>query len=281
MSRNARELVALAAIAASAATSCLLIYPLSERTDASHAPPLGSGGAGVETPDTGSTSDASDVGDAATEDDAPASCSLRACRANSKYLEQPVVCQPGCVPAGEDDCCRLLRTNECPFVYPKDAWRNENAVYFGAYAAIESRDFEGRSSPVVNYKLALDELFAARSIPDADNRQHPFVAIICNNDVTTAANDPMFYRKSIAHLVGDVGVPAVVADLPPNVIAPAFAQTREMGKKVFFLSPGAANRDVRAIDDDGGLIWTLSGQPKDLAPGYQALIGRIERYIQA
>jgi hypothetical protein len=172
-----------------------------------------------------------------------------------------------------------LRTDECILVRGK--WDDPNAFIFGAYAT-EPMTAPEASQAIYNYELALNEFNAVGGLPDGlgMGTKHPLVAVICNNDPKQAALVTDFYGKSLHHLVDDLGVSAIVADLSPDQLKTAFQTTVNEGKSVFFLNPGAANNDLLNLADNG-LVWSMLGPPKDLADGYVDLVHRIEKYIRA
>jgi hypothetical protein len=173
--------------------------------------------------------------------------------------------------------CLALRSEECLLV--RGNWNDPNAFIFGAYAT-EPMAAPETSQAIYNYELALNEFNAVGGLPDGNGNNHPLAAVICNNDPKQAALVPDFYGKSLRHLVDDLGVSAIVADLAPDELKTAFHTTVSESKSVFFLNPGAANNDLLSLMDNG-LVWSMLGPPKDLADGYAALVRRIEKYIRS
>src|SRR5258706_8604356 len=98
------------------ASGCALLYPV-RKDDSS---PAGVGGSKAEggPPDGG------------TEAGMPGSCHNELCSA--AHNDAPWICRKGCVPTAApglgngtpdaDDCCRALRTDDCPIAYP-GLWR--------------------------------------------------------------------------------------------------------------------------------------------------------------
>jgi len=171
------------------------------------------------------------------------------------------------------------KTDECILV--KGNWSDPNAFIFGAYAT-EPPLTPGTSNPIYNYELALNEINAAGGLRERQGEtRHPLAAVICNNDPKVAARDPNFYTRSLNHLVDDLGVSAIVADLAPDQLIKAFRSTRDKGKKVFFLSPGAANNALVDFKEDEGLVWNMIGPPGDLVDGYVDLVHRVEAYVRS
>jgi hypothetical protein len=183
----------------------------------------------------------------------------------------------GDVPEAVDPGDGSLRTTECPVVYPR-TWADPHAVFLGAYALLPEGDPEN-SDLVWNYELAVHEFNEKGGLPDTNGVAHTLVAVICNNDAAKAANDPQFLARSLDHLTGDLGVPAIVADLPPKDLIAAFERTRNEQKDVFFMSPGPANNELARLDD-AGRVWSMLGLPVELAPAYKALLRRVETYVR-
>jgi hypothetical protein len=190
-----------------------------------------------------------------------------ACVKNSDCGQDQTVCRAGaCVP---------LQTDECIVV--RGQWDDPNALIFGAYAT-EPMGAPETSQAIYNYELALNEFNAVGGLPDGQGTMHPLAAVICNNDPKQALH-PDFRSKSLHHLVDDLGVSAIVADLAPPELETAYQATQSENKNVFLLNPGAANEDLVAYKDNG-LIWSMLGPPKDLADGYADLVRRIEKYVR-
>lgn len=239
----------LACLWAAAATGCLWLFPIQKK-----------GADSTAESDAGVTS--------VTGVDASADGGEPRCISNADCADN-AICQAA---TGK---CLQLPTEDCLVVGGK--WDDPNAFIFGAYAT-EPVGAAAKSPAIYNYELALDELNANGGLPDVKGVRHPLAAIICNNDPSVAASDPGFYHRTLIHLVDEIGVKAIVADLAPDALIDAFHQTQKEGKKVFFLSPGAANNELVTLNDQG-LVWTMLGPPKDLAPGYADLLRRIETLI--
>jgi hypothetical protein len=248
----------LACVSMAASAGCLWLFPIQKDETRGTSEPDGSiDSAGADGSSGGTESGAqSEAGECTVNSDCPQDFTL--CRAHT---------------------CLPLRTDECILV--RGNWNHPNAFIFGAYAT-EPMSAPETSQAIYNYELALNEFNAVGGLPDGNGNMHPLAAVICNNDPKQAALVPDFYGKSLHHLVDDLGVSAIVADLAPAELVSAFNTTAKEGKNVFFLNPGAANNDLLSLSSvDNGLVWSILGPPKDLAPGYVDLVHRIEKYIRA
>ncbi len=247
---------AFAAALSLVATGCLLILPLDRTSDS-------------VTPTSTTTSAAAGAGGTSGTDGGAGtggSGPMGECSPACGQADLPSVCRSGaCVP---------LATPECIVVHGN--WRDPNALVVGAYTVLPLTDPEGSTS-VWDYELGIDELNDKGGLPDASGVQHPLVIVVCTNDASAPGTDTL--AKSLNHLVDDLDVPAIVADLAPANLARAFKTTSDKGKSVFFLSPGAATKELRAIETEG-LLWHMTGSPKDLGPAYASLVRRLEQLIR-
>jgi hypothetical protein len=261
----------LAGLAAVAAVGCLWLYPIQrDDTNSSNT----ATGMGVSTTSAGAAGTAgtsvmteNEAGQCITNEDCGDPSMTYICRAHK------------CVALKSEDCLVLL-----------GKWNDPNAFIFGAYAYYNPNN-PAMSQPIYNYDLAIKELNDPGGLPDINalndagglldggGTRHPLAAVVCNND-PAKASDPNFYRGTLLHLIDDIGVSAIIADLPPKDLMNAFDTTRMEGKSVFLLSPGAATSDLLKLPDDG-LVWNMIGPPSDLAEGYADLVGRIEKYVQS
>jgi hypothetical protein len=178
---------------------------------------------------------------------------------------------------GAHDPSVPLTTPECPLVY--GAAGDTNAIVLGAYATLGSTSLED-SGVLLDYQLALDELNQAGGLPDPPpgTKHHPLALVVCNNVPAGPSMGSSFLDKSLAHLVGELHVPAIVAYLLPDDLKYAF-ETFGRPHQVFFLSPIGATQSLDAEPDDD-LLWHMLGQPSDLAPGYEALARLLQGYIE-
>ena len=243
----------LVAAVALVASGCLLILPI-DRPGTSDSPSSTMGSAGAAGSGTGMGG-----GGGGTGSDA-------GCLPECLGPDVASICREG--------QCVQLTTPECIVV--RGNWRDPNAVFLGGYALLPREDPEG-STTVWDYELAVDELNSKGGLPDVNGTLHPLVIVICTNDASAPGVDTL--PKSLSHLVDEVGVPAIVADLEPQNLIRAFQMTVAKSKQVFFLSPGAATNELVALKDDD-LVWHMTGSVRDLAPAYQSLVSRLEKLIK-
>jgi hypothetical protein len=253
---------ALVAGLAVSAAGCLWLFPIEKQESNASATTGASGSGGV----------AGGSGSAGAAGSSVAAIDAGECTVNSDCGQDYTVCRASthtCVDLQDQEACILVKGN----------WNDPNAFIFGAFAT-EPPGAPEKSNAIYNYELALNEINAAGGLPESQgDKRHPLAAVICNNDPKVAATDPNFYTKSLNHLVDDLGVLAIVADLAPDQLIEAFQSTKKKGKKVFFLSPGAANNALVNFKEDEGLVWNMIGPPADLVDGYVDLVRRIETYV--
>jgi hypothetical protein len=254
-------------VAAFAAVGCLWLFPIPEEKAQPSSSGTGMGGAtgmGGTTAATGGAAGTSGM----TENDA-------GCTVNEDCGD-PIVINKIC----RAHQCVTWLTPECQVTLGN--WSDPNAFVFGAYA-VESL-LDPKNSPFIyNYDLAINELNKKGGLPDRQGTKHPLAAIVCDNPDKAArpATNPDFLSASLHHLVDDLGVPAIVADLLPDQLEKALQIThRDENKSIFLLSPSAANKKLNGLVDDG-LVWNMLGPPGDLAAGYSDLVRRIENVVRA
>jgi hypothetical protein len=242
---------------------CLLVTPLDDAPTAKGgATQGGSGGAGGKaqiTPDGGHDAEAGDGGEPSSGD----------CETNADCATLSHGTPYRCLPSSHS--CVQLTNDACPLSYGEE-WEDPNAVYFGAFAALNPVRPEDNSI-LWAHRLALQELNGdgIGGVPDGPGgARRPLVMIVCNN-----ANDEV--EAGVQHLVEDLQVPAVLATLKPGDLRRAYEN--KLGRDTFFLSPVAVTSAVVTEEDDGH-IWNLLGQPSDFAPTYAALLSRAEAYVR-
>jgi hypothetical protein len=256
---------ALAALAL-AVSGCLLILPIERVSDSNGASTTTAGGAGGTSDSGGGAGDASapDAGDIDGGCTSNAACSTN---------DRPAMCR------ARDRKCVDLISNECLVAHGD--WRNPNAVHIGAYTHFPQVEVE--NWPILwNYEFAVDELNSsmAGGLPDNQMVAHPLVVVVCASDPPGAGMDP--FAKSLPHLVDEIEVPVIVADLAPDALMAAFKKTRDAGKSVFFLGTGPSNNALADPDlHDNDLLWHMGGLARDFAPAYQSLVKRVEQRIKA
>jgi hypothetical protein len=252
--------------------SCALVTPLDEiaskapiAPDSGDEPPDNDGGS-----DTGAGGSGGDGGGS----DGGGSCSTHA-ECSRRNADQPYRCiRSACVP---------LRTTECPGVFTGKTGTAEgldfadtNAIVLGAYANIDMDP--AKSQEVLNYRLVLNELSGPGQggLPAPNNTKRPLVLVVCDN---TPPGEYEGIKKSMNHLVHELGVPGVLASLQTADLLRAFD---EFGQRngVFFLSPLNSNEQL-AAQDDSSLLWHMLGMPTDMVPAYVSLLEKLEKLILA
>jgi hypothetical protein len=243
-------------------SGCLLILPIERVSDSNPGPTtttaMGTGG----TSGAGGGGGSSGVPDGGGVD---GGCTSNAACSTA---DRPAMCR------ARDHNCVDLVSNECLVVHGD--WRNPNAVHIGAYTHLPPIDVE--NWPILwNYEFAVDEINMAGGLPDNQMVAHPLVLVVCSSDPPGAGMDP--FAKSLPHLVDDLEVPAIVADLLPEALISVFQKTHDEATPVFFLSPGPANNALANLQDDN-LVWHMGGLVRDLAPAYQSLVKQVEQHIK-
>jgi hypothetical protein len=174
-----------------------------------------------------------------------------------------------------DHACAPLLSDDCPIVYGNS--QDRLAIGFGAYTHIDPNDIDQSptrgSTPVRDYELAVQELNNAGGLPDRTGARHPLFVVVCNRDPGDSAHIP----RTVDHLVSDLGLTAIVADLAPDDLAQAFQRVRD--KHIFWISPGPQTQELADLDP-AGLLWNLLGSPREVAPIYPALLTRLIARIQ-
>jgi hypothetical protein len=196
----------------------------------------------------GEGASAGQAGDSSTECVSNAECV-------KKHTDLPYRCRPS------DHTCVPLRSDPCTLVYGD--FKDPNAVYFGAFATFNP-SAPDENSIIWSQQLALDELSGDLwgGLPGPNKTRRPLVMIVCNN-----ADDVV--DLGVAHLAERVQVPAMIATLKPGDLRKAFEDHSQ--RDIFYLSPVTVSHAVATADDDDK-IWSLLGQPSDLAPTYAALL---------
>jgi hypothetical protein len=261
-------------IALGVASGCLVVSPLDE-LPAGGKSAGGKSSSGPNAGDTsagGTASGAEAVGGTAAGEGASAGTAgtgTNECVTNAECVKrnatEPYRCRPS------DNTCVALKTDACPLAYGDAA--SPNAIYFGAFATLNASALEDNSI-IWSHLLALDELSGDKvgGLPGgADGMRRELVMIVCDN-----TDD--FVEPALSHLVEDVQVPAVLATLKPGDLRRGFEKYRAK-HDVFYLSPVPVTSTVATTPDDD-LIWSILGQPSDLAPTYAALLKLTEKRLR-
>jgi len=276
LSRRQRAALVIA-LGSSAIVGCLVVTPLDDLPSA-HGGTASNGGSSNGGSSHGGSSDAgaapnATAGDGGRTTTKPASggdSSGGPCQTNAECVrgnaDEPARCR------ASDHTCVALRSDTCSVVLGADSAADPNAIVFGGFAPINP-NAPTQGAIVLSHQLALQELSGDNvgGLPGGENGQRrPLVMLVCSNadaDVETGLD----------HLIDDVEVPAVIANLKPGDLRKGYEKHLE--RDVLFLSPIAVTRPV-VIEPDHDLIWNLLGQPSDLAPTYTALLKRYETFLR-
>lgn len=270
-SRGLRALLSLG-VALGGAAGCMIVLPLDDLPGAG-GKSAGDAGAGGKHASAGAGSGATSFGGAAGDAGAGPVAGTPStgdqCVTNAECVRrgasEPYRCRPS------DHTCVALKSDACPLAYGDAA--NPNAVYFGAFATLNLSALEDNSI-VWSHLLAFDELSGDKvgGLPaGADGIRRALVMIVCDN--TDDLVEP-----ALSHLVEDVQVPAVIATLKPGDLRRGFEKYRAE-HDVFYLSPVPVTSTVVNEQDDD-LVWSLLGQPSDLAPTYTELLKLAEKKLR-
>ncbi|MDD9965964.1 MAG: hypothetical protein OXR73_07075 [Myxococcales bacterium] len=186
------------------------------------------------------------------------------------------LCQPQC--EANADCpqhnrphlcvkqrCRRLLRDVCPEWLPGgEGPLADDTLLLGAFTDLASRPNTAR----LNYGLALHELNLRDERSDSLPLGRPIALLVCDQSDKS-------YQAALAHLAGDLGVPAVIAGFQD------ITQLRERflfqleSHNLFFLAPAESVTFESTPDAYRDQLWYLGGHPSDYAKTYAALL-RIE-----
>lgn len=197
------------------------------------------------------------------------------CTSNAECMKRSVNNLPYRCTEGK---CVALENTECPYVYDVESAKASDPIYIGAFAPLPPAQPEA-SSALYPLRLALGELSgdANGGLVMPNGKRRPLVMVVCNNcaDGSCSATS---VDKATDHLVNDVGVSAVLATLLPGDLRRVFESHAD--DDVFFLSPVGATSTLESLDDHD-LVWTMLGQPSDLAVVYRDLVSElVEPYLR-
>jgi hypothetical protein len=125
--------------------------------------------------------------------------------------------------------------------------------------------------------MALSE-FSMNGLPAGPgNGKRTPVAVACDVNQTSDA-----ITRAIRHLVDDVHVPLVVSALATGQLATQFSQVNGSGATpVFFMNAFDANSVLTPPTlATNGLLWSMLGQPGDVAPAYEGFFPLVEAHIR-
>jgi ABC-type branched-subunit amino acid transport system substrate-binding protein len=254
-------------VALGGAAGCLVVYPL-EDLPAASGKSAGGEAAGGTSPTGGVPAGGAPGGEAGDGTIAGSSGnSGEQCQTNAECVRQnedvPYRCRPS------DHTCVTLLSDTCVLAYGD--FKDPNAVYFGAFASFNPTA-PADSNIVWAHLLALDELGKAGGLPgEAAGTHRPLVMIVCDN-----ADD--FVKPGLSHLAEHVQVPAIIATLKPDDLQRGFS-TYRTHHDIFYLSPVSVTNTVATAPDDN-LVWSMLGQPSDMAPTYVELLKLQEKRLR-
>ncbi len=198
------------------------------------------------------------------------------CETNGECIDRnfgsPYICR-------DEKCVPLTIPEQCPIVLgagqDNENLRKPSPIIFGAYSFVDPTA-PRLSVPTLNYELAIDEVNEATRgglTGGPDGTLRPFVAVVCSG-----TNDPDL-DKSLAHLIDDLEVPAIVSSLYTRDLLEAF-EGKGAQNRVFFLSPLEADSTLTSLEDDG-LLWHMLASAGDLSPAYVPLLGAVESELRS
>lgn len=179
-------------------------------------------------------------------------------------LDEPYICpEPGAE-------CVALKTPECPLVFGD--FNDNDALVVGAFLNLPASAPLSQMS-ALNVKLAIEEFNGSMGgLPGGPlGKLRPLVMVACRNDadlMTSAAE----------HLIGEVGVPAILAHLPSAEMKDLFVD-HALPSGTFVINPGFADNSLTSLSTQG-LFWHVIGDIRDVAPTYVPLLQRVEAYLR-
>lgn len=268
----------VAAVAASATTSCTIITSTSADQCKSNADCTGALAGGVcqngicVTQSTACTKDSE--------------CASGHCDVANKKCVTPSGCQTNqecltmmgdyhiCRKVNGNGTCVALVSTECTTIYGD--YKDDNAVIFGSILPTSGPD-ESTGKPLENaIELAINDFKqTSNGLPPAPGQSahRPIALIGCsdNSDSDTAA-------KAAKHLAEDVGVPAIIGAAFSGIsIKVATAVT--IPDKVLLFSPSATSVALTDLADNG-LVWRSSPSDVFQAQAISLLVPQIEATVR-
>lgn len=150
---------------------------------------------------------------------------------------------------------------------------HEHAVYLGAFLNVPAASPLSQMS-TLNVRLAVDEFNGSvGGLPGGPlGKLRPLVTVVCRND-------PALVEAGAEHLIGSLGVPAVLSHLP-SAENKRFFVDHAVDARVLVMNPGFADNSLTALSN-GGLFWHAIGDVRDVGPAYVPLVARIEQFLAA
>jgi len=158
--------------------------------------------------------------------------------------------------------------------------RSEASLVFGVYAL--APDAVSRSIATRNVDLAISEFTTkVTGLRGSDNGvRRTLSAVVCNSnpDPNAAPGNIDAFEPSLSHLVDEIGVPAILAALPPADLA-AIYQQKLRQSHTFVVNPYEKDSELSDAAATGA-VWSLLGATTDLAATYDPLLARTETYLR-
>ncbi|HXX66986.1 MAG TPA: hypothetical protein VEK07_07390 [Polyangiaceae bacterium] len=221
-------------------------------------------------------------------------------------LAQACTKNSDCLEAGMDPChsnvacnvdngqCLQLTTPECGFVIGDYCGTEDQPsptyppIFLGAFAVFPT--MTPLSDPsYLNYELAVDEFQGytpGLPVGPAMNGNRTPVVVACDVQATSLV-------PAMQHLIGDLGVPAIVAPIEPlSQLATIFATYCLPGNNPFdggagyggtlMINPFGADSTLtnQTTFPTDGLLYHMLGQPTDVVPAYAAFLPLVENYVR-
>jgi hypothetical protein len=172
--------------------------------------------------------------------------------------------------------CLQLTSNECPYVIGDYTGTTAPPIFLGAFATFPASGPTSHPS-YLNYAFALNEFDVTSSGVPAGlgtGRRMP-VAVACNDGLDTAG-----LGTAMTHLINDVHVPSIVAALPSAALSQVFSTYASEAKSdIFVINPFSWDSNLTSLTTSG-LLWSMLGQPGDVAPAYTAFLPALETYVR-
>jgi len=172
--------------------------------------------------------------------------------------------------------CLQLTSNECPYVIGDYTGKTAPPIFLGAFATFPTSDPTSHPS-YLNYAFALNEFDVTSSGVPAGlgtGRRMP-VAVACDDGLDTTG-----LGTAMMHLINDVHVPSIVAALPSAELSQVFTTyASKATSDIFVINPFSADSNLTSLTTSG-LLWSMLGQPGDVAPAYAAFLPVLETYVR-
>jgi hypothetical protein len=201
------------------------------------------------------------------------------CASNADCTPTPTAAAEGHLEVACDvdtHACLQLTTDECPYVIGDYTGATAAPIFLGAFATFPRTGPTSHPS-YLNYAFALNEFDVTSSGVPAGlgtGRRMP-VAVACDDGLDTAG-----LGTAMTHLIKDVHVPSIVAALPSAALSQVFSTyASASASDIFVINPFSADSNLTSLTTSG-LLWSMLGQPGDVAPAYTAFLPDLETYVR-